>query len=246
MRFAILTSLLLSFSAYAAEEIRSYPIRYRSADELKPIVGSLLAGKATVEVFQNKLIVNAEPAVHKRLEGLLKELDHKPRRLRISLRTDGETEATLSSRGARVRAKAGPVRVDAGGARAGDAAAQVGGAAMSAGEAGRESRGANSRSIEVLEGGEALIASGMTPFAGGMRVTPSLRGAGAHVKLEQLEAQGLNVQGLRTEIDMKLGEWVPVGSVREEFSAEEGAVLSSASGKGKKNNTVYIKVEKAE
>src|SRR5690606_30240702 len=111
-RLVALALLALSLNVHAATEV--LPVNYRSADELLPVVESVLGDEGRVSVYSNQLVINASPEKIAEVRELLAQLDSAPRRLLISVDTSESAQTDSSG-----------YRVD-GSVRAGDVELQTG------------------------------------------------------------------------------------------------------------------------
>ena len=74
----LLASLLLSFSLSALAATEVLPLNHRTSAELLPTAQAFIGKDGSVSTFENKLIVNAEPAKIDELRTLLQQLDTPP------------------------------------------------------------------------------------------------------------------------------------------------------------------------
>ncbi|MGP1676919.1 MAG: secretin N-terminal domain-containing protein, partial [Burkholderiales bacterium] len=87
---------LLSFSLCAviglavAAELEVITLKYRSAEQVIPVIRPLLAPGGSVSGMQNQLILRTTSANLKDLKKVLASLDTLPRRLMISVRQDAQ------------------------------------------------------------------------------------------------------------------------------------------------------------
>lgn len=131
-------------------------LHYRNADEMLPVLRPLLDPGGTLSAHNNQLIVRTSPENLAQLRSVLDKLDRRPRRLIITVTQDEdralqENDAALGIRSgnAAVPLPPGP-GVTAG---AGAARARVYSSRSAATDR-------TSRSVQVLEGGEAFVAAG--------------------------------------------------------------------------------------
>lgn len=166
----ILLMIGLSFSMIAyANELEIINLKHRSAAELIPIIRPLLGSDEMVSGMNYQLILRASPRNIEQIKGLLDSIDTMPRRLKITVMqdVDSETAARLTEvsgslgmgRNARLLVPAG---VNAGS-----------GASVSIGQ-GQDSVNAriistrslesdhNTQQLRVMEGNRARVASGQS------------------------------------------------------------------------------------
>lgn len=72
----------------AAQELEVYPLNYRNAEEIIPLLRPHLSQGASLSGDGQRLIVRAEAAERERLRELLEELDRPLQGVRISVRTE--------------------------------------------------------------------------------------------------------------------------------------------------------------
>ena len=158
----------------AAQVVRVYEVRHRIAEELAPLVETVLSGEGRVVADRrtNALVLSGSPrAVASALE-LLAALDVRARtvRLRYEARRSGE----LASAGASVRWRAG-----AGGLRIGDVLWPRAAAAVAIGVEGEAARRASTLAgeLRILDGQSGRIASGTSAPITARRIQRSRHGA---------------------------------------------------------------------
>jgi hypothetical protein len=106
------------------------PLRYRTVEQVLPVIRPMLAGGGTASGLQGKLVVRTTPANMEEVRRILLDIDTPPRRLLISVRQDSqadyaarqaEVSGSIGTDRGRIRAQDGSGRHDAGAeARAGD------------------------------------------------------------------------------------------------------------------------------
>ena len=256
----------LSFSLYgviglaAAAEMEVITLKYRSAEQVIPVIRPLVAPGGSVSGMQNQLILRTSKANLEELRKVLASLDTMPRRLMISVRQDAETANAQSG-------------------------AELSGSVGSSSSEGRqgvtariyESRGASgdriTQQLQVLEGNPAYIHVGqsipvsartVTRTPNGLVVTDSVdyrdlatgfevvaRVSGERVFLDISPRRetpvggrgGADVQRAVTSASARLGEWFELGgSVRDESHSDSGLLIGAA-GLRKENHRIWVKVE---
>ncbi len=73
------------------------PLRYRTAQEVIPIIQPMLAREGSVSGLQGQLIVRTTPANLEEVKRILASIDTVPRQLLITVRQDGDTDRSRSS-----------------------------------------------------------------------------------------------------------------------------------------------------
>jgi type II secretory pathway component GspD/PulD (secretin) len=160
--------LCASAFAYAQQSVLEViDLKYRSADQIVPVLKPLLAPGGTISALQNQVILRTTPQNLAELRKVLAAIDVRPRRLVISVRQeavgtglDSEAEVSGSIGTGDVHAtvpgsrkqQGGNVEIKSGGNKAG---ARVLSTQSSANDRGVQS-------VQVLEGNEALIRVGQS------------------------------------------------------------------------------------
>lgn len=73
------------------------PLRYRSAEEVIPIIQPMLAREGSVSGLKNQLVVRTTPANLEEIRRILASIDSPPRQLVITVRQDADTTRHRSS-----------------------------------------------------------------------------------------------------------------------------------------------------
>jgi type II secretory pathway component GspD/PulD (secretin) len=157
------------------------PLRYRTADQVIPIIQPMLAHEGSVSGFQGQLIVRTTPANLEEIKRILASLDTAPRRLLITVRQDAG--ATSRERAAEVSGRVGSdqARVivpESGDRRGGNVVLRDGDDRLRArafdGQGSESDR--NTQSVQVLEGREAFVRIGRSVPVRERQVTRSVVG----------------------------------------------------------------------
>ena len=100
----LLLTALLRVTAYAQNTVLEVvPLKYRTAEQVIPVLKPLLDKDGTLSGMQNQLIIRTSPANLAELKQVLATLDAMPRRLMITVRQDADinrdqTTAEVSGR----------------------------------------------------------------------------------------------------------------------------------------------------
>jgi type II secretory pathway component GspD/PulD (secretin) len=164
----VLLLVALAGAAHAQTTILEViPLRYRTAEQVIPIIQPILAREGSVSGYQGQLIVRTTPQNLEEIKRILAGVDTAPRRLLITVRQDvdlarGEQSAEVSGRIGSDRARV--IVPDSGDRRGGNVVLRDGDDRLRA--RALESRGAesdrNTQSVQVLEGREAFIRAGQS------------------------------------------------------------------------------------
>lgn len=260
----VILGLLCSFAAQAAPRTEVLALHYRSADELLPLVQTLLGAEGRVSAYGNQLIVNAEPDKLAEVQELLQQLDTRPRRLLISV--DSQQERSANRQGYRVDGSisAGNVEIIGGrGERHGRDEIRI---------INRSSRGTDSslQQVQATEGYPAQIMVGQSvPLTSygrdaygypreyteyrdvnrGFEVVASVQGDSVQLSIRsQQDRLGnhpgvIDTQSTDTRVSGRLGEWIDLGAISESASDRRSAILAQQAGRSLQNQALRLKVE---
>lgn len=131
-------------------------LHYRNAEEMLPVLQPLLDPGGTLSAHNNQLIVRTSPENLAQLRSVLDKLDRRPRRLIITVTQDEDRALQENDAAFGIRSGNATIPVPPGpGATAGVGAAR---ARVYSSRSAATDR--TSRSVQVLEGGEAFVAAG--------------------------------------------------------------------------------------
>ena len=268
LRCLLLSALFGLMSFPAAAELEIITLKYRSAEQMIPVIRPLIAPGGSVSGMQNQLILRTTKANLEDIRKVLSSLDAAPRRLMIYVRQDAES--TSAEHGAELSGRVGSGAVGAGGhareqSRPGVTARIY------------DSRGASedriTQQLQVLEGNPAYIHVGqsiplatqtVTRTAGGLVVTDSVtyrdlstgfevvpRVSGERVFLDisprrEIPAGsrgGADVQRVVTTASGRLGEWFELGGSNRDESRSGSGLLAGAAGARTDTRRIWVKVE---
>lgn len=258
--WVMLVTLAMSAPAVKAD-IEIITLRYRSAEQVIPVLQPLVEPGGALTGMQNQLVIRASPNNIADLRRVLASIDSRPRQLKISVRQGAEGAAS-------------------------DRAAAVSGTLSSGGGSSVQGRIVNSQdasdsrvtqTLQVMEGNVAVIQVGTsqpvpnrvvtrTPSGGvvitdatayrdvttGFSVLP--RVSGERVTLEinpQRDTVNTNagpvgtvsVQRASTVVSGRLGEWIELGGMSQTETRSGSAILSSSSASRSDNRSIWVKVE---
>ena len=111
-RFIALLCLLAAFSIAAETVFEIIELRYRTAEELVPVLRPLVEPAGTISAVQNKLIVRAPRENLRELRKLVAQLDTAPRMLLVTVRQDSSRDSSTRAGGIAGKGKFGDVTVD--------------------------------------------------------------------------------------------------------------------------------------
>jgi type II secretory pathway component GspD/PulD (secretin) len=251
----VAASLALMATVALAQALEVIDLKYRTAQELIPVIEPLLARGGALSGQDYKLFVRTTGDNLVELRRVIAQLDRAPQQLLVSVRTGNRQQN--DSKGVSASGTVGTAGVQA---RAGAHDVQT---------ANDSSRIA---SVAVLEGNAALINTGasipiVTAFAGGVGrrpwgaaqteyrelttgfvVTPRTSGDKVILEISQqaesLRGGTIEAQRLNTQISGSLGEWLQLTSVNESGSSQQRGIATRQYSTQGGEHSVWIKVER--
>jgi hypothetical protein len=252
-----------------ADEVEVVPLKYRTAEELVPILRPLLEPGGGLSGMQSTLVIRASRANIAQFKQVLATLDAMPRRLLISVRQ--EAAGSFEQRGAGLSGTAGggEVRVGVNEPPRPQSSATVF-AYDSRGSAGDRM----TSQVQALEGSPAYIATGQsvpvrttvvtrTPgdsvgqstatdqdVASGFHVIPRVSGDRVFLDIAPQRAtpgeQGpgsANVQQISTTASGRLAEWFQLGGIDQGATRSQSGVFSGANGARTGASGVWVRID---
>ncbi len=169
--FLPLAAALLFAAAWAfaqATVMEVLPLRYRTAQEVIPIIQPMLAREGSVSGLQGQLIIRTTPANLEEVKRILASIDTAPRQLLITVRQDADVDRSRSSAevsgsvgGEHGRVTVPPVSRDT---RGGNVIIREGDNRLRANVVENRSMESdrNTQTVRVMEGREAYIGTGQS------------------------------------------------------------------------------------
>jgi hypothetical protein len=273
LRASMLLALWVASSLVQAAELEIITLKYRSAEQVIPVIRPLVEPGGTVSGMQNQLILRTSKANLADIRKVLSSLDAMPRRLMITVRQDAE--GLSEGRSAELSGSAG------------SASAGRGEVVLGTQSPGRERPGVTARvyesrgaaddritqQLQVLEGSPAFIQVGRSvpvpshtvargagglvvsdsviyrDFSTGFEVVPRLSGERVFLDISPRRETptgnlgGGDVQRVVTTASARLGEWIELGATLRDESRSDSGLLIGAAGMRKENTRVWVKVE---
>ncbi len=264
IRFCVLALFVCSVPmAHAASEV--IKLKYRMAQDLLPVVQSVLGTEGRATAYANQLIVNASPDKIAELRTVLDSIDTQPRRLLITVDTQGtqhnsergyRTDGTISGRH-------GEVIIGQGEQDGRDRVRIIHNTT--------QNRDGALRTIQTLEGSSALVQVGQDvpqrsthygPYGQvrehteyrsvnqGFYVTATVHGD--HVQIE-IDSQNdrrsthhtnvINTQSTSSRVSGRLGEWISISGTQEDNNSREDGFLQKRYSTGREDSQLQLKVE---
>ena len=94
LRTAVMGWMLLCMASatLAQTVLEVIPLRYRTAQEVIPVIQPMLGREGSISGFQGQLVVRTTPANLEEIKRILASLDSIPRQLMITVRQDADTD----------------------------------------------------------------------------------------------------------------------------------------------------------
>lgn len=264
IRFCALILLACSFTvAQAASEV--IELNYRMAQDVLPVVQSVLGTEGRASAYGNQLIVNASPEKLSELRSVLDSIDTQPRRLLITVDTQGtqysrergyQTNGTVSGRH-------GEIIIGQGEQDGRDRVRIIRNTT--------QNRDGALRTIQTLEGSAALIQVGQDvpqrstrygPYGQvqenteyrsvnqGFYVTATVHGDRVQIEIDSQNDQRstrqtdvINTQSTSSRVSGRLGEWISVSGTQEDNNSHDGGFLQKRYSTGREDSQLQLKVE---
>ena len=251
------TCLLVVVFGVAAQAFEIIELRHRPADQLLPVVQSMVEPGGSVSGTGFKLIVRASPANLVQIRQVVASLDRVPRQLVISVKQDSGGATVAAGVGARVILQPG-----ASGVRA------------SAYNSTRTAQDNVLQQVRTLEGSAAYLQTGgstllpqrtVTRGAGGVviqdtaversfnigfHVTPRINGDVVFLEIgaqrdtpANASVGGSSFNRVASTISGRLGEWIELGVVSQALSSDTRGILSRSSDAAAQERRVFVRVE---
>lgn len=257
--------MILSFAAntlFAAEQVKTFPLKYRTAQEVIPIIKPFLDKDSAVTGQGFTLIIRAPDESLKQINELIKQLDRAPKRLQISVRQQRADENTKRDIGVSGSIKSGDARIQLN---------EPGPARLNIYESNRRSARNGIQTINTIEGRQAFIQVGqLVPVAErnidrfgnqreiiqykhattGFYVLPRLSGdqvsldiSPHSVSLNRHGQQTFDIQQAQTTLRGKIGEWMSIGGINQQDHSSNQGITHSTRRNDVLNSDFQIRVE---
>lgn len=248
-RILLFLIALLAGTASVADELRTFELKYRSAEELMPLVRPLLGDGASLSGRGSILLIRASKAALKDAADIIERLDTLPKQLLITVQ-QGDSGA-LDRQGFEVTTRDG-IRLysdrQRNDARAVQHLRTLEGhwARIETGDAVPLPR----RSATVTPGG-VVVREGVEyrQFDSGFEVQPRIAGKRVILSVRPFREKPTGHGGryetseMVTTVEGALGEWIEIGGGQENRRGSESGLIYHGAGKEKTENRTRLKVE---
>lgn len=262
--------LVLVTSSLQAASLTTIQLHNRAADEMIPIIQPMLASGEVITGQGYKLFLRASPETVRDVRQIIDALDLAPKMLLISVSqgTRREFEATRIDGNVSIESDNGRVEV---GTDTENAAGSIGysGDNAEVGISGSSRQGSeNSKPVHrlrVAEGRQGFIETGSKiPYTSGYRdstteivsattgfyVLPRVNGNRVSLQVSPFKNAPVNnqsgvieTQQARTTVSGRLGEWLPIGGVSEQYQRSQSSIGSRSEAQGSRDDQIWIKAE---
>ncbi|MBT8117601.1 MAG: hypothetical protein KJO66_07195, partial [Gammaproteobacteria bacterium] len=242
----------------------------RPLEEVLPVIRPLLGAGGTATGMGSNLVIKASPEDVRAVRKLLAEIDRPPRRLRITVSTEGSRTRGSSgySAGADIRTGDGQFSINSPGYPVDESRARV---------RIHDADGTRTRSagqmVQVLEGRPAFIAGGssipvpeveryvvngrvherrvtrMVDASSGFYVVPRLSGEHVTLEIHQRDDRPgryrgvINTQSTDTVVRGRLGEWISLGGISSASNSSQGGFGRSHTSRQSVDRQIEVRVE---
>jgi hypothetical protein len=262
--------LLNSQLALADYPIEVIELKSRSLEEILPLVRPLIGADGAATGMGNNLVLKAAPGQVSEIRKLLLEIDRPPRRLLITVSTQGDSTLGSSgySAGADIVTDHGRISINSPKHAVDETRARV----HIHDSSGRRTDSSGQK-VQALEGYPAFIASGtripvhgierytvngqvrerrvtrMHDASSGFYVVPRL--SGEHVTLEIHQRNDrpgmhrgvIDTQRADTVVRGRLGEWISLGGINTTSNSSQGGLGRSHAMRGSATGQIGVRVE---
>jgi len=266
----VLMWLVISQAVLADYPIEVIELKSRPLEEILPVIKPLLGAGETATGMGNNLVIKAAPAQVREIKQLLLEIDRPPRRVQITVSTQGDRSRASSgySADADIRVGDGQVSINSPGHAVSESHARV----RIHDTSGQRTR-TGGQTVQGLEGRPAFIASGssipvqdverysrygrlhertvtrMRDTSSGFYVVPRLSGEYVTLEIHQRDDRPgmrrgvIDTQSSGTVIRGRLGEWISLGGVNTHTRGSQGGLGQSQSTQGSVDQQIDVRVD---
>ena len=236
----------LAAAAWAQTVLEVIPLRYRTVEQVLPVIQPMLAKGGTASGFQGQLVVRTTPGNLEEIRRILASIDTVPRRLLITVRQDADASYTERGVGVSGRTGSDQARVTIPGGAVGPGGGSVvireGDDRLRARVVDSSSADAdrNTQTVQVMEGSAAFIRVGQSvpipqqqqqyvrTFPGGGRVVEQVVGGGVEYRDATSGFYALpRVAGDRVTLDISAQREALSGQVQGGFNVQRAVTTVS-------------------
>lgn len=249
--FAVATQLAVA--PVASQALQVIELQYRTAEEIIPILQPLVEEGGALSGQDYTLFVRTSSANLEQLRAAVKQIDRKPRQLRVSvrratveqMRREGVSASGTIGRDTNVTIQGtrSNERVEGGG---------VANVTVIEGNSAFISSATSVPVVTVVAGGGGrrpwgAAATGYRDLTNGFLVTPRIAGPTVMLDVEQVAEElrdgAVQSQRLTTQLSARFGEWVRLGGIQESSSRQSSGIASRRYTTREDEQSVWIKVD---
>lgn len=251
-----MAGLLFSIAAIA-NELEIINLKHRSAEELLPIIQPLLGKDEVASGMNYQLILRASPHNIAQIRRLLEGIDTMPRRLKITVMQDVDSDTVERLVGVSGRVSLGR------GVQAG--------ASIASTRSLDDDR--KTQQLQVLEGNRAFVRSGQSvpvqqqvnsgwgtqvtttqyrdvlsgfyvlPRVNGDNVTLEINSQNDSVAPNRIDTPATRIQSTSSTVSGRLGEWIELGGSGQQSSVDTSSITVRSTSRQNEQRSVLIRVE---
>lgn len=246
-RAALLLACGVVVAASRAETLEAFPLQFRLAEEVIPILQPLLPEGAALTGTGDVLLLRADEATIDQVRRALATIDRAPRQLRITVGQSVDDFARRAGIDVSGTIATGDVQVGVNRRPGPESSAQV----VVQGKQVRNDVRSTS-SVTTLEGREAYVAIGesrpFTTSSTGFFATPRVSADSVTVEISPVLAGAARnpvVEGsaLTTTVSGKLGEWIALGGIEQARGGTASGIVSWGARSDLTRYSAWVKVD---
>ena len=265
--YPLLVLVLLLTLAVQAASMTTIQLQSRPAAEIIPIVKPMLATGEVITGSGYKLFLRASPETQAMVMEIIDALDIASKMLQISVFQGSEQDLDTVSVSAHLQIEDGNSSVGVGSseAGAGNISYNTGNVSGEVNSTSTQTHRTNSpvHQLRVSEGTEGFIQTGQqiayysgnngTEFKDvttGFYVLPRIHGGGVTLQVRPFKntpgkkrSDNIDTQRADTTITGRIGEWLPLGGVNEQFNRSQSSIGSYSSSQGSRKDSIWIRAD---
>ena len=258
---------LLLTSAVQAASMTTIQLQSRPAEEIIPIVKPMLATGEVITGSGYKLFLRASPETQAMVMEIIDALDIAAKMLQISVFQGSEQELDTVSVSANLQIESGNSSIGVGSSEtgAGNISYNSGNVSGDVNSTSTQTHRTNSpvHQLRLSEGTEGFIQTGQqvayysgnngTEFKDvttGFYVLPRIHGGGVALQVRPFKntpgkkrSDNIETQSADTTITGRIGEWLPLGGVNEQFNRSQSSIGSHSSSQGSRKDSIWIRAD---